>query len=564
MKKIIIPISAAIVLIILGVSLYFILKDKPTEQVNNPDITLSPTIVPSSTSAPTAAPTPLPVEVQSLYPAYQVTDGVTKYGYIDSTGAFVIAPVYDYADDFRDGVAVVRQGEDNLVIDRTGTVLYQSKDSIGSFHNGLASIYTSDDVWLYGFIDIKGNVIVEPKYSSVSDFDKNGHAYASVPGTSSYDLLDITGNVVESYTPDINADYVLSFEDGYGVYTKNSMYGVVSIETGKTIFEPIYSSIQYLGNDLFAVKDPSVVYYEAEMNPAAIFNLQGKQLSDYVYYDISHFNGEYASACDDTSIFFIGTDGKPVNSLPSFDGSGVLALLDNIIKANIDGVLTYYHTDNTVLWKADTNINLGSGIIVKDMIFKPLRTVLVHYPQVEGLQDAKVQNQINEQLETNFLESRANITKEDTLSVSDNFSASLSNNLLTISMSGYDYYAGAAHGMPLQNYHFIDITTGEFYELKDLFKKGSDYKTPINEFISKKIKEDIATGESMFFEELFTSISDAQYFYLTEDGLTIYFYPYDIAAYAAGFPEFTMTFDQLGDVIDKDGAFWKAYMGAGE
>lgn len=562
MKKIIIPISAAILLVILGISLYFILKDKPAEQVNNPDITISPTIAPDSTNAPTAAPTPLPAEEQSLYPAYQVIDGVTKYGYIDSTGIFVIKPVYDYADDFSNGLAVVRQGEDYIVIDPTGTVIYQSKDIIGSFHNGAASIQTTGDAWLYGFIDTTGKVIVEPKYSSVSDFDKNGQAYAFLPDTSSYDLIDITGNVVASYTPDIDADYVMSFEDGYAVFAKSSKYGVVSITTGKTILEPEYSSISYLGNDLFAVKDPSVESYEAELKPAAIFNIQGEQLTDYVYYDISHFNDRYASACDDTTIFFIDTDGKPVNSLPSFDGSGVLALLGNVIKANVDGVLTYYHTDNTVLWKADTSVNLGSGITVKDMIFKPLRTVLVHYPQVEGLSDTTIQNRINEQLETIFTESRANITKEDTLTVSDIFAASLNNSLLMISMSGYDYYAGAAHGMPLQNYYFIDITTGEFYELKDLFKKGSDYKTPINEFIKKKMEEDIATGESMFFEDQFTGISDAQYFYLTESGLTIYFYPYDIAAYAAGFPEFTMTFDQLEDVIDKDGAFWKAFMGA--
>jgi hypothetical protein len=562
MKKIIIPICAAILLIILGISIYFIVKDKSAEQVNNPDLTISPTVAPASTSAPSTAPTPLPVEAQSVYPAYQVIDGIKRYGYIDLSGTFVIDPVYDYADDFRDGVAVVRQGEDNLVINQAGAEIYKSKNNIGNFHNGAASILTTEEAWLFGFIDPTGKVIVEPKYSIVSDFDKNGHAYAYLPETDTYDLIDIAGNVVESYTPNIDSDYVLSFEDGYAVYAKSSKFGVASIATGKTILEPIYSSIEYLGNDLFAVKDPGIEIYEAEIKPAAIFDPQGKQLTDYVYYDISNFNGEYASACDDTSIFFIGTDGKPVDSLPSFDGSGTLTLQGNIIKADVDGVLTYYRTDNTILWKADTTINLGSGITVKDMIFKPLRTVLVHYPQLDGLQDANVQNQINEQLETVFIESRANITKEETLTVSDSFSASLKNNLLIISMSGYDYYAGAAHGMPLQNYYFADITTGKFYELEDLFKKGSDYKTPINEIISEKIKEDIASGESMFFEEMFTGISDAQYFYLTEDGITIYFYPYDIAAYAAGFPEFTVTFDQLEEVLDKDGDFWKAFMGA--
>ncbi len=564
MKKIMISICAAILLIILGISLYYIIKDKPSEQINTPDTIITPTVAPDPTTTPAVTSAPLPKEESLLYPAYQVLDGLTKYGYIDSTGSFVIKPVYDYADDFSDGLAVVRQGEDNLIIDRTGAVIYKSKNTIGSFHNGAASILTTEEVWLYGFIDTAGNIIVEPKYSSVSNFDKNGHAYAYLPDTSTYDLIDITGNVVESYKPNIDADYVSSFEDGYGVYTKRGKQGVISIATGKTILEPNFSSISYLGNNLFAVKDPSVEGYEAELMPVAIFNLEGEQLTDYVYYEVSHFNGDYASACDDTTIFFIGTDGKPVNSLPSFDGSGVLTLIDNVIKANVDGVLTYYHTDNTVLWKPETFIKLSPEITVRDMIFKPLRTVLVHYPQVEGLADTNVQNRINEQLETNFIEPRANITKEDTLTVSDSFVASLHNSLLIISMSGYDYYAGAAHGMPLQNYYFIDISTGEFYELKDLFRKDSDYKTPINEFISKEINDDIATGESMFFEDQFKSISDAQYFYLTEGGLTIYFYPYDIAAYAGGFPEFTMTYDQLEDVLDKEGSFWKAYMGTAE
>lgn len=560
MRKIIIPVCAAILLIILGVSLYFILKDQPAEQVNNPDITIAPTDTPEPTSVPTVVPTPK----QSIYPAYRVIDSVKKYGYIDSNGTFVIEPTYDYADDFHDGVAVVMQGEDNLVIDRTGEVIYRSKNSIGSFQNGAATINTTENGWLFGFIDPTGRVIVEPKYSAVSNFDKDGHAYAYHPENASYDLIDLVGNVVDSFTPNINADYVLSFEDGYAVYTKGSKFGVTSIPTGQTILEPIYSSIEYLGSNLFAVKEPNIESYEAEIKPAAIFDLLGNQLSDYVYYDVSHFNGPYASACDDTSIFFIDTDGKPVDSLPSYNGSGTLTLLDDIIKANVDGVLTYYRTDNTVLWKADTSINLGSGIIVKDMIFKPLRTVLVHYPQLAGMQDTNIQNQINEQFDTIFTESRANITKEDTLTVSDGFSASMKNNLLIISMSGYDYYSGAAHGMPLQNYYFVDIITGKFYELKDLFKEGSDYKTPINEIISEKIKEDIAAEEYIYFEDQFTGISDAQYFYLTDDSVIIYFYPYDIAAYAAGFPEFTVTFEQLDEVIDKDGAFWKAFRGTTE
>jgi hypothetical protein len=39
----------------------------------------------------------------------------------------------------------------------------------------------------------------------------------------------------------------------------------------------------------------------------------------------------------------------------------------------------------------------------------------------------------------------------------------------------------------------------------------------------------------------------------------IYFYPYEIAAYAAGFPEFEIPFEDLTDYIDTEGAFWKSF-----
>jgi hypothetical protein len=234
-------------------------------------------------------------------------------------------------------------------------------------------------------------------------------------------------------------------------------------------------------------------------------------------------------------------------------------MFGDIVKAEIDGDLAYYRMDNTVVWQSSNEIALTPTISVKQMKFKPLRSVIVRYPKLEGLTDTAVQSQINEQLETLFTESRSNITKEDQLSVDDSFTAQLTNNLLTIAMSGYDYYEGAAHGMPLKEYYFIDITTGEFYDFKDLFKKDSDYVTKINELIKAKIDEEINKGDSMYFEDAFTGITDAQHFYVGSDNLTIYFYPYDISAYAAGFPEFTIPFAELSDCIDTEGAFWKAF-----
>ena len=53
------------------------------------------------------------------------------YGYIDKSGKIVIAPQYDYANDFNeDGVAGVGIGDRHLMIDKTGKEVenYKPKD----------------------------------------------------------------------------------------------------------------------------------------------------------------------------------------------------------------------------------------------------------------------------------------------------------------------------------------------------------------------------------------------------------------------------------------------------
>jgi hypothetical protein len=83
--------------------------------------------------------------------------------------------------------------------------------------------------------------------------------------------------------------------------------------------------------------------------------------------------------------------------------------------------------------------------------------------------------------------------------------------------------------------------------------------TKINELITADIKFQTESEDSMFFPESFLGIKENQYFILEEDALTIYFYPYDIAAYAAGFPEFLIPFDDISEYLDKDGVFWSSF-----
>ena len=62
-------------------------------------------------------------------------------------------------------------------------------------------------------------------------------------------------------------------------------------------------------------------------------------------------------------------------------------------------------------------------------------------------------------------------------------------NLLVFELFGERYTYGAMHGMPRSKHIHVDVQTGEVYQLKNLFKQGSNYVRVLNEMIEKRIKE---------------------------------------------------------------------------
>ncbi|MGL5576913.1 MAG: DUF3298 domain-containing protein [Sarcina sp.] len=118
------------------------------------------------------------------------------------------------------------------------------------------------------------------------------------------------------------------------------------------------------------------------------------------------------------------------------------------------------------------------------------------------------------------------------------------NNLLSLNVMNY-YYAGGAHGLSnLISYNY-DIKTGKALALKDLFIEGYDYKNLINTKIKKYISADKNTYFSGGTE--FKGISDNQEFYISEQGITVYFQTYEIAPYAAGIRYFLIPKDEISN-----------------
>ncbi len=519
------------------------------------------------TPAPTVIPTP-PIRTElentahTLYPAYQYINGEKKYGYIDGNATFVISPRYDSATDFSEGYAVVYDKNRFHVIDTKGTIIFDNDLSIEPFHNGAAVFGKYDgNTILYGYIDTTGKIILEPAYLRADAFNENHEAYVLTSRENRYARIDKNGTVLESWQLDPKYQMVTDFKDGYLIYSSQSdaKQGVITISQ-EEILKPIYSDINYLGEDLFAVKAFDVDFYDMiTAYPFALYNKKGEPLTKDILYDVSSFQEGYASATDSTSTFFIDKEGKAAANLPKYEGRGTLTLIGDTVKAEIDDDLLYAHRDGTVFWHSDHTYQLASGISISPVKYKPNKYVAVYYPQIQGMKNNEVQTEINQKLMEIFTKSRSALKEEDRLSVEDNFTAELLGNLLMVQRTGYDYFFGSAHGMPIRDYYPIDINTGKFYELKDLFKEGSDYVSKLNEIIKADIEKESKDDSAMYFPDGFQGIAKDQHFQITPDALVIYFYPYDIAPYAAGFPEFSIPYDQLNDIINQSGDFWKSF-----
>lgn len=123
---------------------------------------------------------------------------------------------------------------------------------------------------------------------------------------------------------------------------------------------------------------------------------------------------------------------------------------------------------------------------------------------------------------------------------------------ICIRMDGYEY-SGGAHGFPFRDYFVFDRQTGERLTLADLIeipveelqkKAGLAFRT-----LAEETSFSFEAPEDLEFT-VADSISYDSDFYLTENGIAFYYYPYVIAPYAAGFPEVILPYEELELKID--------------
>lgn len=457
--------------------------------------------------------------------------GDYKYGYIDRNGKEVIHLKYENANDFIDDIALVKiKDKEYGLIDKEGKILNIYKYYLVSQYGDGVMMFAEESEGSYGYIDRDGNVIIKPIFTSASEF--------------------------------VDGVAIVSTEQNY-----NGPYGVIN-KKGEYIFTPIFSEIRYLGEDRLALGMPigKPLGDDKFIAPSifAIGDTSGNLLTQFKYYAVGNYKKGVAYASNNNSTFFIDKKGKVINSLPKVKGSGELEIKDDIIYADIDYSPYYLTRSGKIIYKPNDEIILDNIYSVIKERYKPNFNFLIYIPQVKGIKNRRVEKKVNNKLKTlsyfkPFAEEQVShsINENDVLDYSyyGTFEvAFFKKDILIISMTGYYYPLGAAHGLSSKITPVINLDSGEFYSLEDLFKPGSDWKGRLNLIIQRMINED--PQYDYVYKDGFKGINEGQNFYFDEDNLYIYFQPYDIGPYAAGFITFKIPFSLIQDIMEKGSIDW--------
>jgi len=113
-------------------------------------------------------------------------------------------------------------------------------------------------------------------------------------------------------------------------------------------------------------------------------------------------------------------------------------------------------------------------------------------------------------------------------------------------------YAGGAHGLTVRYSDTWDLQKSKRMDLSELFPHRTNYRDFVIHAIDKQIETEIAKGNSTYFEDYSKLVREnfkANNFYLTKEGVVIYFQQYDIAPYSSGLPTFVIPYGPGGATI---------------
>lgn len=118
----------------------------------------------------------------------------------------------------------------------------------------------------------------------------------------------------------------------------------------------------------------------------------------------------------------------------------------------------------------------------------------------------------------------------------------------------YDIYefTGGAHGNTIRKGNTWDMRKGNLIMLESLFVNDYDYMPTMLKYIESEAKRRQITGMANYFDDLSGNIKkyfDPKNYYLTDEGLAIFYPLYTIAPYSNGIQVFIIPYQIFGDKL---------------
>jgi hypothetical protein len=208
-------------------------------------------------------------------------DGM-RYGVLDTKGKLAIPPIYLHATMFGDGLAwVVEPNGAPKAINTRGKEIFTMSDAeyVMAFSEGVAPFAkVVDGELLFGYVDKKGNVVIEPAWPGAFPFS-NGLAAVGTDEENEWGYINHKGEMA------IAAQFYLGSmftDEGYAaVATSKDLRGVID-KKGTFVVNPKYQEVK-LDGDRFIVK---------EDDKFSLINRKGETLIQPEFKDLLIFNGK--------------------------------------------------------------------------------------------------------------------------------------------------------------------------------------------------------------------------------------------------------------------------------
>lgn len=224
------------------------------------------------------------------------------YGAINPLGEIIIPIEYDKLSSFNEGLALAIKDSLYFILDKRNNAIQvniRNLSQLNPFHNGYASFETNEK--LFGFINSKGEVIIEPRFLSVGIFEE-GLAWAE---ESKHNFGYINENGEWIIAPRLRKAYN---------FNKGSYYAPVVIINGEG-----FSFISKTGQKFDLPSDVKVSYWHGFNDGIAIvekglktggINVFGHWAVAPMFNLIGDFSNGYAVAREDSYLGIIDKNGN--------------------------------------------------------------------------------------------------------------------------------------------------------------------------------------------------------------------------------------------------------------